>query len=388
LINHENHVADQKTPAVRNGNGPSTMTTIIESVLAAHESMEPPTYGSVALKVAAEMAKIAGDDGEPHSESWESQSGLAADEDEIRLISKRLDDQRKEESQRTRARDSVSSSSREDVIEETRSTIRPPVLASEALQEQMAPREPGRGTIRILTVLIGMSGAVVTFLLLGTSNMGIALSGSFLALIALGLPSIPYAPRAAAVFVISASMLGVATWIHGGALSVPAPVVETTGVVVLGIALLFRSWHRASITARILVAVGIIVCGSWLGMSGWLKDFTTLDPAWQSWLPTIIRAPFGLLLTLSLLAFMDSRSTGACGVWAVAILIWHGLHMGVQLMILSWPQKALVPNWSLLVHKLSAVTAASIASPLLAVLVVFGVAQLLAVALNTDARST
>jgi hypothetical protein len=388
LINHENRVADQKTPAESNDAGPSTITTIIESVLAAHESMEPPTYGSVALKVAAEMAKIATDDGELPSELPESRLGLVADEDEIRLISKKFDEQRKEESTRTRARDSISPSSKEEVIEEARPPIRPPVLASEALREQMSPREPGRDTIRILSVLVGFSGAVITFLLLKKSDMGIALGGSFLALLVLGLPSIPYAPRAAAIFVISASTLGVATWMHSGALNVPAPVVETIGIVVLGCALLLRSWHRASITARILVAVGIIVCGSWLGMSGWLKDFTTLDPAWQSWLPTIIRAPFGLLLTLSLLAFMDSRSTGACGVWAVAILIWHGLHMGVQLMILGWPQNALVPNWSVLVHELSAVTAASIASPLLLVLVVFGVAQLLAVAANAEARSS
>jgi hypothetical protein len=224
-------------------------------------------------------------------------------------------------------------------------------------------------------------------LLLGTSGMGLPLAGAFLALTAFALPSIPYAPRAAAVFTISASTLGVVTWMYVGTAGTPAGVVETIGVVTLGIALQYRAWHRSSVAARFFVAVGILVCMGWLGMSGWLKDFTTLDPAWQSWLPTIIRAPFGLLLMLSLLAFMDARSTGGCGIWAMAILLWHALHMTVQLMILVWPKGSRVPNWQLLTGDLSMVTAAAIASPLLAILVIFGVAQLLAVAFNVDVRA-
>jgi hypothetical protein len=318
-------------------------------------------------------------------ESVSSASGLISEAGEERksAVAQTDIERQREKAQPAPGRDSIPPSKVESA-EEARIAIRPPVLASEALREQIAPAEPGRDTIRVLSVLIGISGTTFMLLLLGTSGMGLPLAGAFLALTALGFPSIPYAPRAAAVFTISASALGVVTWMVVGTVGAPAVVVETIGVVILAIALVFRAWHRASVVARILVASGILVCVGWLGMSGWLKDFTTLDPAWQSWLPTIIRAPFGLLLMLSLLAFMDARTTGGCGIWATAVLVWHALQMAVQLMILVWPKESRVPDWRLLSDDLSAITAASIASPLLAVLVIFAVAQLLAVASSVE----
>ncbi|MBN1656198.1 MAG: hypothetical protein JXA30_20685 [Deltaproteobacteria bacterium] len=372
-------------------NGRTTgMTAIIETVLASRNAVLPPAYGSAALAVAEQMERATGEEQLQRlsriMETEVSQPDSEIKGEETQGIADAVEEVQKGESQPTDSDDSIPAP-KDEVGEEARIPIRPPVLASEALREQIAPAEPGRDTIRILSVLIGTFGTTITLLLLGTSGIGLPLAGAFLALTALGLPSMPYAPRAAAIFAISASTLGVVTWIHVVTMGAAAEVVEIIGVVILGAALRFRAWHRASITARVLVAVGIAACVSWLGMSGWLKDFTTLDPAWQSWLPTLIRAPIALLLMLSLLAFMDARTTGGCGIWTIAVLLWHGLYMTVQLIILVWPKEVRVPSWQRLSDDLSAITSASIAGPLLAVLVVFSVAQLLAVAFNSELRS-
>jgi hypothetical protein len=361
-----------------------------ESRSAIQNEVLPPAYGSVALAAAAEMEHATSEDqssGFPEeSEHSALQLSSEAQEDRDAAVAQTDGEHQREKLRSTSSSDSIPPP-RDETAEQVPIPVRPPVLASEALREQLAPTEPGRNTIRVLSVVVGSCGAAIMLVLLGTNGMGLPLAGAFLALTAFALPSIPYAPRAAAVFTISASTLGVVTWMYVGTTGTPAEIVETIGVVTLGIALLFRAWHRTSVVARILVAVGILVCIGWLGMSGWLKDFTTLDPAWQSWLPTIIRAPFGLLLMLSLLAFMDARTTGGCGIWATAVWLWHALHMTVQLMILVWPKENRIPNWQLLSGDLSTITAASIASPLLALLVIFGVAQLLAVAFNVEVRT-
>ncbi len=320
---------------------------IDESQSATQDEVLPPAYGSDALAAAAEMERATVED-QPQDFSEESELSASPSDSEVQEERNRAVAQTDPERQTDKPRSSSSSDSipppKEETAEEAPVPVRPPVLASEALREQLAPAEPGRDVIRVLSVVVGTVGTLSMIALLGTSGMGLPLAGAFLALTAFALPSIPYAPRAAAVFTISASTLGVITWMYVGTVGTPAEIVETIGVVTLGVALQFRAWHRASIVARILVAVGILVCIGWLGMSGWLKDFTTLDPAWQSWLPTIIRAPFGLLLMLSLLAFMDARTTGGCGAWATAVMLWHALHMTVQLMILVWPKESRVPN--------------------------------------------
>jgi hypothetical protein len=111
---------------------------------------------------------------------------------------------------------------------------------------------------------------------------------------------------------------------------------------------------------------------------------TTLDPWWQSWLPSVLRAPLGLLLMLSLLAFMDERSTGGCEIWATGALLWEGLNNGVQLLARYWPPDRDAPDWSLVSGGESV---PMIASPLLTTLVAFGTAQLLAVTAAREATS-
>jgi hypothetical protein len=84
---------------------------------------------------------------------------------------------------------------------------------------------------------------------------------------------------------------------------------------------------------------------------------------------------------LSLLAFMDERSTGGCAVWATCIVLWHAVHMGVDLLTQCWPSNLSAPDWTLIQ---GAEAATLIAGPLLAFVVAFGTAQLLAVAVSEE----
>lgn len=261
---------------------------------------------------------------------------------------------------------------------------RPPVLASEALRKEVAPQEPGRVTIRVLLLVLGLVGSVSSLLLMRFTGFGVPLAGAFIGLTLLGVPPIPYAARAVAAVTISACSLGVVTWMnlaHSGSSPVIA---ETIGLTILAAALFFRAWHRGSTLARFLVLLGLLVSASWLGTSGALSNMTTLDPMWQSWLPIVLRAPLALLMMLSLLAFMDERSTGGCGIWATGVVLWEGIDNGVQLLVRFWPPALATPDWSLLG---GGEAVPLIAGPLLSTLVAFGTAQLLAVTATAEEPS-
>ncbi len=253
---------------------------------------------------------------------------------------------------------------------------RPPVLASEALRKEVAPQEPGRMTMRALLLFAGLTGSVSSLLLMRFTGMGVPLAGAFIGLTLLGLPPIPYAARAVAAVTIAGCALGVVTWMNLAQTGSSAVVAESIGLTLLAAALFFRAWHRGSTLARFLVLVGLVVSASWLGTSGALAEMTTLDPWWQSWLPIVLRAPLGLLMMLSLLAFMDERSTGGCEIWATGVVLWAGTNSGVQLLVRFWPPALDAPDWSLVGGGESVPI---IAGPLLMTLVAFGTAQLLAV---------
>jgi hypothetical protein len=157
----------------------------------------------------------------------------------------------------------------------------------------------------------------------------------------------------------------------------------TVAVNLLATGLFFRSWHRASVVARIIVAAGIALSSLHLWLSGEFHELTLADVTWQSWLPRIVVLVFCILLLLSLLAFMDARSTGGSSVWATFILIWQGLHSAVTIVHSGWPKDAQafdlarVPTDTLL---------AWTSTPLLSGLLTVGLAQLLAAGLASAAQ--
>jgi hypothetical protein len=249
------------------------------------------------------------------------------------------------------------------------------VLASEALRKDLAPATPAGTQIRKTTVVLGLLGVAAALFVRGPSGLGLPLGGAFLAMAALGMVPLPYQARAAALVTLSGSGLAVVTWSRlERAVELPR-LVLLFGVLLLALALLFRSWHRASLLARALVLLGAALCGSWLSLSGALHKLLILEAGWQNWLPAVLPVPLAIVLLLSLLAFMDSRSTGGCGAWASLLLGWYTLYCWAELLPLYWPVAdravASVPKDLAIVM---------LAAPLFAVVLAAGLAQLLSVA--------
>jgi hypothetical protein len=257
------------------------------------------------------------------------------------------------------------------------SAARPPVLASEALRKDVAPATPGARPVRGMTALAGVLGLGMALLLGSKQGLGVPLGGAFAALAVLGIVPLAYAARAATVVTVAGSGLSVVIWDrlgHGAQLD---PLVPMIGCSLLATALLFRSWHRASLLARALVALGIALCAGWVWMSGALQRLLVLEGQWQSWLPAVMVVPLLILLLLALLAFMDSRSTGACGLWSALVLAWYALFSWFDMLVLAWPAAAEHADWQRVAPEL-AITLVS--GPLFAIALVLGLAQLLAVA--------
>jgi hypothetical protein len=257
------------------------------------------------------------------------------------------------------------------------------VLASEALRQELVPATPAcrAGRIAIIAIgLVGLAAALATGPALG---LALTLGGVFLALATLGILPMNYPTRAAASATLAASGLIVVIWSELQHQSELEPLLLLAGVVILATALLFRSWHRASLLARALVALGIALCTTWIGMSTTLRQLLVLEGSWQHWLPPLLSMPLPVLLLLSLLAFMDSRSTGGAAVWACLLLGWYTLFSWAGLVQLAW-----LPQGAIDRSSVPADMAVSVLSlPLLGIAVAQGVAQLLAAIGARDAGS-
>ena len=116
-------------------------------------------------------------------------------------------------------------------------------------------------------------------------------------------------------------------------------------------------------------------------MSGALQQLLILESHWQTWLPPVLGLPLTALLLLSLLAFMDSRSTGSCGAWAALLLGWYALYTWTELLGLYWPVQASSFELSRVPAEIAL---AVLSAPLFASALATGLAQLLAVATATE----
>jgi hypothetical protein len=253
--------------------------------------------------------------------------------------------------------------------------VRPPVLASEALQRDLTPSEPAPRLLRFWSPVLGLLGVAATWLLTRGHGIGAPLCGAFAALALLGLPRMPYAARAGAVATVAATGLAVVLWAEMGGENGPRQVVLTLTVTLLAAGLFFRAWHRASALSRFMVALGILLGASFLWMSGVFEQLTMLDTAWQSWAPRLVGLPFGILLMLSLLSFMNARTTAGATAWGTFVLLWYALYTTLELLHAVWPKSAQTPDFTLVnADTLLALGSAPIFSALLAL----GLAQLIA----------
>jgi hypothetical protein len=223
---------------------------------------------------------------------------------------------------------------------------------------------------------IGVTGTAATGLVGKAAGLGIPLGGACLTLAVLALIPMTYQARAAACVALAGSALFVVHWGLQGA-DQSGAVMLPVGVLSLATALLFRSWHRASSLARLLVALGIALCIGWLWTTQILAALLTIEGAWQTWLPPLLATPLPLLLLLSMLAFMDARSTGGSRAWASLLLAWYALVSWSALLPLGWPVGA---GGFELERVPEPLALGRLLAPLLAIAVSLGLAQLLAFA--------
>jgi hypothetical protein len=117
-------------------------------------------------------------------------------------------------------------------------------------------------------------------------------------------------------------------------------------------------------------------------MSGVWSELTMMDTAWQSWAPRLVSLPFGILLMLSLLSFMNARTTAGATAWATFVLLWYALYTTLQLLHSVWPKTAEAPDFSLVD---SQTMLALGSAPIFSALLALGLAQLIAAGIAKSA---
>ena len=230
--------------------------------------------------------------------------------------------------------------------EEPLTTIRPPVLASDALQRELFPLEPGKIMVRWVATILGLIGGAGTLVLLGLSPGGVPISSGFAALTTLGMVPMAYLARAAALWLFSALGMFAANLIYYTGTHDSSPLALLTAVILLGQGLHFRAWHRSSRAARVLVGLGITGGIAWLSAVFAITDLTRLSGDWRQWAPVVMQIPLGLLLMLSLLAYMDARTTAGCGAWAAGVWVWYGAYLVLVAAAVSVPPETWTPAYA------------------------------------------
>lgn len=209
-------------------------------------------------------------------------------------------------------------------VKQLRVAVRPPFLASESLREDMAPVSPGQRMIDRTLLGAGALGVAVNLAL--AFDNAFALLGAFACALLLGITRLrlSYGARAGVVASISGLTL---------AAIVALRVTHETGIddalvaIACGLlpaALLFRSWYRGALAARVGVGASLVLAFGWSALTS-NRGLLALEFTWQSWLPALAWYVFGVLCLLSLLAFMGDETTGGCHAWAIGILVWFGL---------------------------------------------------------------
>lgn len=223
-----------------------------------------------------------------------------------------------------------------------------PILASECLKEHAAPTEPGKRLLRVAGAAM-LAAAVLTLVSLPLTSLDLVRSALFAAAGAIALaPRIPYEKRTRALAAVAAvlTVAHVVMRVRDGRL---ADALLAVVVPVLAGSLFFRSYHRASRSARVGVGLGIGLGALWLGVS---SEGVVITQDWSA-VDHLSSARIGLdltwiaLLGCSLLAFMgpDTNAGGrAIGMLVVAWFVleslasdWlaSGLSLGVRGLVAS-----------------------------------------------------
>jgi hypothetical protein len=262
--------------------------------------------------------------------------------------------------------------------------VRPPVLASDILREEVAPKAPARRAIRLALVVAAAAFLVATGLSMSAGPMRlpapwaveVSVLSAVLALIAAAVP-LPYAARSGL-----AALAGAVPLVLGAAAIGPLAKLAAEGpmtafsLVALGTvlpgALVFRARYRALGAARSVLAVALVTAlpaAALLALRAIDGGGDTVDRALSA---------VGLAsVAASTLGFMGAETSAGCAQWAAVIVGSVAARPTAAAVLATWGGRdGEIAPWM----------AAAIGELLCASLVAFALFQLLAAALGGQAR--
>jgi hypothetical protein len=223
--------------------------------------------------------------------------------------------------------------------------VRPPILASDILREEIAPLAPAQRALPFLlwplAAALGTWGvaALEGWLSAPSPDAWVVCVISILAVAGAGL-SFPYAPRAALATLAGLSPLILGALGRGplGFLASQGDAESGAGVVLVTLlpaTLLFRSRYRAYAPARILLGLALALSSP--------AVYFLVERALHPGAPPLARGMEALAATAVLTSFggfLGPETTGNCQAWAVLILtlypaagcavLWAGSHQGAS----------------------------------------------------------
>lgn len=207
--------------------------------------------------------------------------------------------------------------------------LKPPILASEALREELAPLQPARAECRFW--LLGVALALTALGLSMRFGVGVpsvrgdaatlcfSAAGAITAAAAL---PFPYALRAVVALVVGGALMVLGLRGSGplaGLLidgSLPRGVARVVTLAILPAALLFRSRYRAFPRARVVLAAALVISLPFVATAGLL----VADPS-APWLARLGAGASIAWVLASCFGFMGHGTTGWGAVWAVLVLV-------------------------------------------------------------------
>ena len=256
---------------------------------------------------------------------------------------------------------------------------RPPILASEALREEVAPLEPGRFSLRlwlgVLAVALAASGVLTRLTLVPSAPHQelVAYAAAALAVVAV---LAPYRARGVlvvltglAVIVLGALGHGPLAVLYAGQVtSVGAEVARALAATVLPAVLLFRAQYRAYRGARIALVVGLLLAIPAVVHAAMVVASGPIAARVTSFVAV-------LSVLTSCIGFMGSGTTAASTAWAVTVLAAFGVDIVARALWIAETGSSRIAQ----IH-------AGLVFIVVASLILIGVFKLLASLLAGDAR--
>lgn len=193
---------------------------------------------------------------------------------------------------------------------------RPPALASTMLEEDLAPRCPGRSLMRRIGLGLGFAGAVAVAAVAWAHPVGWALAAGLALAGGVGASPLPYDRRARWVLTLAATLAaGALGWRLATGAAPPEAVLRIGAVAVGATAMLHRAHHRSSRTARALAAAGLALSVAWLATGSGLDALVVHRDTVAGWTPALLRVSFVAAAALGALVFMAPTTTAGTERW-------------------------------------------------------------------------